>query len=160
MIKRKFAEENAGRIYWRVRGIDEARAFQAASQPQLLIIDSPTFNLRKPAPRRDGSVHPEEEFTLDWGVNAEGYPYFRPQISVTPAFERGFGTLNLPFVRGGASVDVNRFLTRRIGIMLERAGGGDTFYWRVLATDVDRAVTVPSEPQEVVLSVEPIGGLD
>jgi len=159
-IKRKFAEENDGRIYWRVRAIDEDRAFQAASQPQLLVIDSPTFNLRKPGPRRDGSVHPEEAFTLDWGVDSEGYEYFRPQISTSPDFPRGFQTLNLPFVRNGASVEVNPFLTRRIGIMLDRAGGGDTFYWRVIAMDRDRTVTVESEPQEVVLSVEPIGGVD
>ncbi len=158
IIKRRFAGVNEGRIYWRVRGMDEHRAFHAASLPQLMIVNTPTFTLRKPAPRRDGSVKPDEAFELDWGVEAEGYPFFRPQISVSPDFPRGVQTLNMPLVRLGASFEVNRFRTRRIEFLLNRWGDGETFYWRVLAIDVDRTITVESDYQEVILSEQPLVG--
>jgi hypothetical protein len=156
-IKKRFANVNDGRIYWRIRGLDNDRAFIAVSGSNLLIIDKPTFMLREPAPRMDGTVHPAELFTLGWGVDGEGYVFFRPQVSTDPAFPRGRSTMNLRRARNASSCTVNVGQVRRLKKMLDDLGT-DTFYWRVIATDIDNTISVESPVESIRMSEEPEGG--
>ncbi len=154
-IKKRFAGVNAGLIYWRVRGFDADKAFSAVSAAAPLLVDSPTFQLRKPGPRHDGTVHPEEPFVLEWGINGEGYNQFQAQVSLSDAFPKGRSTMNLRRVKDKYACNVTKGQVKRLKKLAD-AAGTDTFYWRLIATDVDHAISVESEAQSVILSVEPV----
>ena len=154
-IKKRFAGVNAGLIYWRVRGFDADKAFSAVSAAAPLLVDSPTFQLRKPGPRHDGTVHPEEPFVLEWGINGEGYNRFQPQVSLSDTFPKGRSTMNLRRVKDKYACNVTKGQAKRLKKLADNAGT-DTFYWRLIATDVDHAISVESEAQSVILSVEPV----
>ncbi len=155
-IKKTLASEGDGIIYWRVRGIDRDRAFTAASSVSTLLIRRPEFSLRKPAPRRDGTVEPGVEFSLDWNVNGEGYPTFQVQVSTTDAFVKGRETVTLRRITT-STYALSTAEVKRIQKMLDYAGT-DTFHWRVMTVDLDRTITAYSEAQAVLVSVEPAEG--
>ncbi len=156
-IKKRFANVNDGRIYWRVRGLDNDKAFTAVSGVNLLVIDRPVFQLRDPAPRRDGTVHPAEKFTLEWGVSGEGYIYFQPQVSPDPTFPRGRDTINLRRARNALDCELSVAQVKRLAKILSDKGT-DVFYWRVIAIDVDNTMSAESQPASVTMSEEPAGG--
>ena len=155
-IKKRFVNVAGGLIYWRVRGVDADKVFSAASAPVAMLIDSPGFELRKPAPRRDGTVMPGEVFTLDWGIDGEGYDRFEIQVSTTADFLKGPGTASLKKL-AVLTYTLTPANVNKIQSMLTKAAT-DTFYWRVIATDLDGTFSVPSPPQSVKVSVEPAGG--
>ena len=152
-IKKQLASRNGGIIYWRVRGVDFDKAYSAASDVQTLLIASPEFTLRQPGPRNDGTVEPATPFSLQWTIDGEGYNTFQVQISTTDAFVKGTGTISCRPVKTG-SYEIGTADVARIAKMLA-AAGTDTFYWRVIATDVDKTMTAPSDAQAVVVSEEP-----
>ena len=152
-LKKKLAGVNGGLVYWRVRGIDPERAFAAASDTVPMVIDSPAFDLRQPAPRRDGTVMPGEVFTLDWTIDGEGYPYFEVQVSTSELFPKGPQTIRLKKVLTTAC-DLTPSDVRKIQSLCTKAAT-DTFYWRVVATDLDKTMSAASEGQAVKISVEP-----
>jgi len=157
-IKGKIAKLSGGNVWWRVRGFDADKAYSAASAPVLLIIDAPTINLRQPGPRRDGTVEPGKPFTLDWGVEGEGYNKFAVVASTSPDFIKGPQTVTLKKLQG-FSYTVTAGQAAKIGAMLLKAApGADTFYWKVIATDVDNIMSFSSEAQAVKVSVTPAGG--
>jgi len=144
-----------GTLYWRVRGIDPEKAFGAASDPVPMILDRPVIQLSEPADRRDGTVKPGEVFTLDWSVDGEGYPFYEIQVSSSDSFLKG-RTISLKKLQAKA-YQLTLSDVKKVRSLCTKAAT-DTFYWRVIATDVDKVISIPSEKQAAKFSEEPAGG--